>query len=69
MKINLAGVDKCIKTESNNKEPFPLYSFIKNTHILPGKTDLHSLERNLLALVTQLYNINTQMLHNLTQNM
>lgn len=69
MKINLAGVDKSIKTESNNKEPLPFHSFIKNTHILPEKTDLCSLERNLLILVTQFYNINAQMLHNLTQNL
>lgn len=44
MEINPAGVDKSTKTESNNKEPFPLHSFIKNTHILPEKTDLLSLE-------------------------
>lgn len=69
MEINLAGVDKRTKTESNKKEPFLLHSLIKNTHILPEETYLLSLERNLLVLVTRFYDINAQMLHNLTQNL
>lgn len=65
MEINLSGEDERAKTESNNKEPFSLHSLIKNTLILPEKQDLLSLERSLLVLVTQFYEINAWVLHSL----